>query len=216
LAPGSKTLLLQQSKYAILSSQRNKMKYSTVEDVMASFPHPVLPTVQGDPDYQTINATRKFLQANSRAIYTHLGGGKLGYLGLIIWDASYSNIAPTTDEEPTLWLTPNAPGRAPATMDGTAAQISAARLMWEEDVQTYRACTSVQQALKKQIISVFDPMYLDMLNDKMVGYSNISARGMLDHPFETYVNITAVDLEINFEHMRRASDPQQPVDTLFK
>jgi hypothetical protein len=39
---------------------------------------------------------------------------------------------------------------------------------------------------------------------------------MLDHLFETYGNITAVDLEINFEHMRRAWDPQQPVETLFK
>jgi hypothetical protein len=70
--------------------------------------------------------------------------------------------------------------------------------------------------LKKQIISVFEPMYLDILNDNMVGYANISARGMLDHLFETYGNITAVDLEINFEHMRRAWDPQQPVETLFK
>jgi hypothetical protein len=125
-------------------------------------------------------------------------------------------IAPTTNEEPTLWVTPNAPGRAPATMDGTAAQISAARHIWEEDVHTYRTCTSVQQALKKQIISVFEPMYLDIFNENMVGYSNISARDMLDHLFETYGNITAVDLDINFEHMRRAWDPQQPVETLFK
>jgi hypothetical protein len=50
----------------------------------------------------------------------------------------------------------------------------------------------------------------------MVGYSNISARDMLDHLFETYGNITEVDLEINLEHMRRAWDPQQPVETLFK
>jgi phage gp36-like protein len=60
------------------------MKYSTVEDVMARFPHPILPTVEGEPDYQTIHATRKFLQAKSRAIDTHLGGGTLGHLGLII------------------------------------------------------------------------------------------------------------------------------------
>jgi hypothetical protein len=39
---------------------------------------------------------------------------------------------------------------------------------------------------------------------------------MLDHLLETYGNITAVDLEINFEHMRRAWDPQQPVESLFK
>jgi hypothetical protein len=179
------------------------MKYSTVEDVMASFPHPILPTVEGEPDYQTIHANIKFFQANSRAIDTHLGGGTLGHLGLIISDASYAMIAPTTNEDPTIWVTPNAPGRAPATMDGTSAQISAARHIWEEDVQTYRTFTSVQKALKKQIISVFEPMYLDILNDNMVGYANISSIGMSDHLFETYGNITTVDLEMNFEHMRR-------------
>jgi hypothetical protein len=137
-------------------------------------------------------------------------------LGLIISDASYAMIAPTTKDKLTAWITPQSPGRAPATTDGTAAQISAARHIWEEDVQTYRTCTSVQQALKKQIINVFEPMYLDILNDNMLGYANISARDMLDHLFETYGNITAVDLEINFEHMSRAWDPQQPVETLFK
>jgi hypothetical protein len=70
--------------------------------------------------------------------------------------------------------------------------------------------------LKKQIIGVFDPMYLEILNDSMVGYANISARDMLDHLLETYVNITTVDLEINLEHMRGAWDPQQPVESLFK
>jgi hypothetical protein len=127
------------------------MNYATVDDVMASFPHPVLPTVQGEPDHQTIHATRKFLQANSRAIDTHWGEGTLGHLGLIISDTSYAMIAPATDASPTLWTNPQALGRAPANTDGTAAQISAARHIWEEDVQTYRTCTSVQQALKKQI-----------------------------------------------------------------
>jgi hypothetical protein len=78
-------------------------------------------------------------------------------------------IAPTMDTGPTLWIRPQAPGRSPANTDGTAAQISAARHVWDEDVQTYRTYTSVQQDLKKQIISVFEPMYLDILNDNMVG-----------------------------------------------
>jgi hypothetical protein len=192
------------------------MKYATVEDVIASFPRPVLTTVKGETDYQTIHAIRKSLQANSRAIDTHLGGGTLGHLGLIVSDASYAMIAPETDASPTLWIIPQAPGRALANTDGTSAQISAARHVWEEEVQTYRTYTSVQQALKKQIISVFEPMYLDVLNDNMVGFTNISARDMLDHLFSTYGNITAVDLEINFEHMRRAWDPQQPVESFFK
>jgi hypothetical protein len=168
---------------------------------MASFPHPVLPTVHGEPDYQTIHAIRKSLQANSRAIDTHLGGGTLGHLGLIVSDASYAMIAPATDSGPTLWIIPQAPGRAPANTDGTAAQIGAARHIWEEDIR---------------IIIVFEPMYLDVLNNNMVGFINISARDMLDHLFGTYGNITAIDLEINFEHMRRAWDPQRPVESLFK
>jgi hypothetical protein len=76
--------------------------------------------------------------------------------------------------------------------------------------------TSVQQALKKQIISVFETMYLDILNDNTVGYTNTTARDMMDHLFKTYGNITVIDLEINFENMRRAWDPQQPVESLFK
>jgi hypothetical protein len=74
----------------------------------------------------------------------------------------------------------------------------------------------VQQALKKQIINVFEPMYLDVLNDEMVCFANISARDMLNHLFTIYGNITAVDLENNFEHMHRAWDLQQPVESLFK
>jgi hypothetical protein len=86
------------------------MKYATVEDFISSFPHPVLETVQGEPDYQTTHATRKCLPENSPEIDTHLGGGTLGHLGLIISDASYAMIAPTTDAGPALWISQQAPG----------------------------------------------------------------------------------------------------------
>jgi hypothetical protein len=50
----------------------------------------------------------------------------------------------------------------------------------------------------------------------MVGFANTTSREMLDHLFLTYVNITDVDLEHNLKKMRKAWDPQQPVETLFK
>jgi hypothetical protein len=74
----------------------------------------------------------------------------------------------------------------------------------------------VDQALKKQIITVFEPMYLEILNNDMVGFANTSARDMLEHLFLSYGSITAVDLERNFENIRKAWDTQQPVETLFK
>jgi hypothetical protein len=49
-----------------------------------------------------------------------------------------------------------------------------------------------------------------------IGFANITAQEMLDHLFLTYVIIPAVDLENNFEHMRKAWDPHKPVETLFK
>jgi hypothetical protein len=55
------------------------MKYATVEDIIASFPHPVL-----EPDYHSLRAIRKMLRANAHSIDTHLGGGAFGHLGVII------------------------------------------------------------------------------------------------------------------------------------
>jgi hypothetical protein len=172
------------------------MKYTTVEDVVASFPRPILPTVQGEPDYQTIHAIRKLLHANARAIDTHLGGGALGHLGLIVSNTAYAIIAPTGENGPMIWTNPTAPGQATAVLDqGTAAQLSAVRHSWEESVLTYLPFNTVKQSLKKKIITVFEPMYLDILNDDMVGFANMTVRKMLDHLFLAYGNITAVDLK---------------------
>jgi hypothetical protein len=65
----------------------------------------------------------------------------------------------------------------------------------------------VEQALKKQIIKVFEPMFLEILNNDMVGFANTSAREMLEHLFLSYGSNTAVDLERHFENIRKAWDP---------
>jgi hypothetical protein len=92
---------------------------------------------------------------------------------------------------------------------------SSGRHRWEEAGVTFRTWNTVEQALKKQIITVFEPMYLKILNNDMVGSSNTTERDMREHLFLSYVSIAAVDLEHNFENMRKAWDPQQPVETLF-
>jgi hypothetical protein len=189
------------------------MKYDTVEDVISCFPHPVLPSVTGEPDYHTLHAIRKMLRANARSIDTHLGGRAFGHLGVIISDAAYEMISPLN-----AWENPEFPGRAPTTIEGggTAAQISAAEHCWEEATTDFKTYNTVQSAVKKQIITVIEPMYIEILNDDLVGFASTTSRDMLDHLFLSYVSITAVDIEQNFENMRKAWDPQQPVETLFK
>jgi hypothetical protein len=48
------------------------MVSATVEDIIARFPHPILPIVQGGEDNHTINSIRKLLHANSQSIESHL------------------------------------------------------------------------------------------------------------------------------------------------
>jgi hypothetical protein len=189
------------------------MKYAKVEDVIASFPHPILPAVPGKPDYHTLHAIHKIIRANARSIDTHLGGGAFGHLGVIISDIAYEGISPVA-----AWVNPPFPVRAPEEIEGggTAAQISANKDRWEEATSALKTYNTVQSALKKQIIAVFEPMYLEILNDDLVGFDNTTARDMLDHLFLSYGSITAVEIEQNFDNMRKAWDPQQPVETLFK
>jgi hypothetical protein len=162
------------------------------------------------PSYQQLKVSQTIKPSTPSGSYcrptrgqvAHTGGGALAHLGLIVSDAAYAIIAPTCENRPVLWTKPTVPGRAPPVLDqGTAAQISAVRHSWEEAVLTYRTFNTVQQALKKQIITICEPMYLDILNDNMVGFANITFREILAHLFVTYGNITIIDLENNFEQM---------------
>jgi hypothetical protein len=153
------------------------------------------------------------IRANARSIDTHLGGGAFGNLGVIISDIAYEVISLLA-----AWVNPPFPERSPEKIEGgrTAAQISATKHCWYEATSAFNTYNTVQSALKKQIIAVFEPMYLEILNDDLVGFANTTARDVLDHLFLWYGIITAVDIEQNFENMRKAWDPQQTVETLFK
>jgi hypothetical protein len=50
---------------------------------------------------------------------------------------------------------------------------------------------------------VFEPMYLEILNDDLVGFANTTVRDMLDHIFLYYGSITSVDIEQNVDNMRK-------------
>jgi hypothetical protein len=60
--------------------------------------------------------------------------------------------------------------------------------------------TTQYTAHSKKIITVIEPMYIEILNDDLVGFANTTSRDMLDHLFLSYGSITAVDIEQNFEN----------------
>jgi hypothetical protein len=50
-------------------------------------------------------------------------------------------------------------------------------------------------------------MCIEILNNDLVSFANTTSRDMLDHLFISYGSITAVDIEQNFENMRKSWDP---------
>jgi hypothetical protein len=97
-------------------------------------PHPILPTVQWEPDCHTIHVIIKLLRSNA-----------LGHLGIIISIAAYVTVA-TADP----WVNPTTPGWEPNELDGdTAAQLALEHHHWEEAVVTFRTWNNFEQALKK-------------------------------------------------------------------
>jgi hypothetical protein len=123
------------------------MKYATLEDVISSFPHPILPSVTGKPYYHTLHSIRKMIRANARSIDNHLGGGAFGHFCVTISDATYEIISPLT-----AWQNPEFPGRAPAAIEGggTAAQTSIEKYRWEEATTDFKTYNTVQSALKSK------------------------------------------------------------------
>jgi hypothetical protein len=119
---------------------QQKIKYATVEDVIAIFPHPILPAVPGEPDYHTLHSIRKMIRANARLIDNHLGGGTFGNLGVIISNIAYEGISPLA-----AWVNPPFHGRAPEEIEGgeTAAQISANKHCWEEATSAFKKYNTV-------------------------------------------------------------------------
>jgi hypothetical protein len=82
----------------------------------------------------------------------------------------------------TAWENPEFPGRAPVTIDGsgTAAQISAEKHRWEEANNDFKTYNTVHSQLKKQIITVVEPMYIEILNDDPVSFAKTTSRDMIE------------------------------------
>ena len=182
----------------------------SVEDVTNAFPTAVT-KITGEPNYESLKNLKDELKANAASIPTTLGGGTHGYLGLILSPAAYATIAATQFIEPIY------PGQHPNVPAGTsAANTSTIVRRHTEDLRQWREFKNVNTALKNQLLSALDDIYICALKDCHVGYMNQSIRAILQHLFDNYGNITPLELEDNDTKMRATWDPNSPFDCLVK
>jgi hypothetical protein len=186
------------------------MAATTVEALIESFPHPVIPPIQGLPTYKSITEATQLLNANAASVHSELGGGSLGHLSLTISPAVYATLSATP------FIAPNNPGAAPVFPENrTAAQINATIRDHTEALRVWREHSNVDAALRQQLIGAVERLYLRTLQHRHTGFANVTTRQLIRHLLDTYGNITPTDLGNNDEKFKTACDPAQPIEALF-
>ena len=108
------------------------------------FQIPVLTRIHGEPTFETLKNLRNQVKANAGSVSTHLGGGALGYLGLLLSPAEYNRIAPGTP-----FIRPGNPGVL--NVPPGTAQHAALRMREDhaEALRVYHECLDVEATLKQ-------------------------------------------------------------------
>ena len=182
----------------------------SVEDIINAFPTPIT-KITGEPNYESLKHLKDQLKANATSIPTTLGGGNHSYLGLILSPAAYTTITATQFIEPIY------PGQHPNVPAGTsAANTTTLVRRHTEDLRQWREFKNVNTALKNQLLTSIDDIYIHALKDRHVGYMNQSICTILQHLFDNYGNITPLELEDNDTKMRATWDPNSPLDCLIQ
>jgi hypothetical protein len=117
------------------------MTASTLDELIAGFPHSSLPKVTGEPTFEDLKVIRR------------------GHLGIIMTNEEYFAIAAD------VFPVPDNPGASPEVVVGmmTAVILELTRLH-REATQVYCTYHNVDQAIKKLILEAFDDAYLNALS----------------------------------------------------
>jgi hypothetical protein len=187
------------------------MTASTMDELIAGFPHSSLPMVAGEPTFEDLKVIRRLLNTNAMSVSSYVGGGRHGHLGIIMMNEEYSAIAAV------VFPVPDNPGASPEVVVGmTAAVIAELTRLHREETQVYRTSHNVDQAIKKLILEAFYDAYLNALSNEVVGYANCTSLDLLAHLLKLYAMIAPTELTQNYERLNAPYDPNQPIETLFQ
>ena len=182
----------------------------TVEAIKAGFPHPSVPRKPGEPTYESIHAVHALLKANAASVPSELGGGVHGLLGLTLANTTYTPLAGQAFTRPANpGLSPTIPARS------TGETVRRIERQHREVLRTYHEVLRTDSALRQQLLSAFDDMYLKANKQPHVGYSNRTTLVLLQHLYANYGLISQMDLDENETRMKAPYDSTTPIENLF-
>ena len=182
----------------------------TIEQHIESFPHSTFPKIDGEPTHNTIKQTHKLAAENAASVETTRGGGRHGYLAIVVDPSTYLTLAGTS------FMAPTNLGPVPIVAETTrTAQVAAQENAHREHLREYKECIKVSKALLQLTTSAFEPKHIRHLHNQYVGYNNTTVLQVFQHLFRTYGNIAEIELMENEQKLKTPWNQEDPIETVF-
>ena len=170
-----------------------------------------LTQIIGEPTFATLRKLRDELKANAGSVATHLGGGLLGYLGLLFSTPEYARAAPGTP-----FVRPPNPGPLvipPGTPNHAATTMKEAH---EEELRVHRKCVDVEAALIKMVMEAIDAKYTKCLRNRLTQRVNMNLEVLMRTLFQRYGFVTQQELTKHQDEVRGYTyNVTDPLTTVF-
>jgi hypothetical protein len=162
------------------------------------------------PTHLTLATLHRELNAYALQQKTNLGGGRHGYLALLLTPAAYLLLTQTPFVEP---LHPgNNPIHAPA---ATTAQITETNRAYAAGLVQYTDYHTVEQQLKSMLLEAVPSTFIQLLEDQQFGFAMVTTRELLTHLDTNYGVVTTQDLANNLDAMGKPWEPNTPIEDLW-
>ena len=171
-----------------------------------------LTKIHGTPDIDTLLLIFKELKRNAQKVPTRLGGGRLGYLALVVSPTVYATI-PTSAP----FLRPTHPGPfIPSNARLTQAEVISEKAAHKERIRLNTEYNAVEDALRNQLIKAVLSIYTNTLRDPNTDMITLSILDIISYLQREYCKLTPEEFnerETALKNMMH--DPENPVDLIF-
>jgi hypothetical protein len=200
-----------QQNIATHNTNNSIMSFANIKADTFIFPHATLTPIAGEPTHATIKTLKSELYANARHNLTTLGGGNLGYMGILMTAADYAKLQTDAgNPNPDAFDIPAAPAAL------TAASTDIEKSDFQEAKQHRANCNAMEALLQQQIIAAIDAKYIKKIKNATFGFACIKCERILQHIITTYDKITPEDMLLNQEALGAPFDCNNPIVDLWE
>ena len=166
-----------------------------------------LTPIHGEITSKTLHKLRNEIKENYKYVYSNIGGGAHGHLGLVFTDAQYSH---------TPFVYPTHPGPLIIPDSKTAHANSNMRTIHTKEMCLFCEVTGVEQALVQQIVFTFEEEYLAYIRNKTTKSTKNTVAGVLTYLQDNYGQLMPHELLERDDIAKKTTyNMRNPIATVF-